>query len=230
MVVILPLFDGKHFFGPLPRMNSYALATFGLLFLIVAVVIFAIYGAMEKRYRSLLRDEPLLHYTLPEDSHRMQTEKNIAALRMKNKALLTVMLFFCGLFAIILPFFVEEKIPMIGICLGIGAFLALAAWTITSYRVRKMLRGRKEVILGKGGAFLDGAFHVWDMPGTGITGLAYEPPSQKGRLGELQIEYTAEALPAPITETIVLLIPPNLGKEMPGVLEALETVRDQEVQ
>ncbi len=208
-----------------PSMNNYALGAFGLLFLIVAAVTFAIYGAMEKRYRNLLREEPLLRYILPEEGRRTQSDKNVAELRMKNKALLTVMLFFCGLFAVVLPFFVEEKLLMIGICLGIGAFLALAAWTITSYRVRKLRRGGKEVILGRGGAYLEGAFHAWDMPGTGITDLAYEPPSWKGKPGELRIEYTAQALPAPLTEIITLLIPRELEDKIPMVLQALEETR-----
>ncbi len=205
-----------------PGMNNYALGAFGLLFLIVAAVTFAMYGTVEKRYRRLLREELLLRYTLPEGSHRTQTEKNIAELRMKNKALLAVMLFFCGLFAIILPFFVEEKLVMVAICLGLGGFLTLAAWIITSYRVRKMLRGGEEVILGRGGAYLEGSFHIWDMPETGITSLLYEPPASAGMPGQLKIGYTAQSIPAPLTETIVLLIPRELEDKIPGVLRALE--------
>ncbi len=208
-----------------PSMSNYALAAFGLLFLIVAAVTFAMYGAMEKRYRKLLREAPLLRYTLPEEGRRAQTEKNAAELKMKNKALLTVMLFFCGLFAVVLPFFVEEKLLMAGICLGLGAFLSLAAWIITSCRVRKMRRGGEEVILGRGGAFLNGSFHAWDMPGTGITDLAYEAPAGKGKPGELRIEYAAEAHPAPVTETLILQIPGDLADRMPGVLQALEEAR-----
>ncbi|NLO13031.1 MAG: hypothetical protein GX124_02785 [Clostridiales bacterium] len=208
-----------------PNMNQYALVAFGLLFLIVAAVIFAMYGVMEKRYRSLFRDGPLLRFALPKDSHRMQAEKNIAQLRMKNKALLMVMLFFCALFAVILPFFVEEKLLMAGICLGLGAFLALAAWLITSYRVRKIRRSGDEVILGRGGAFLNGSFHAWNMPGAGITDLAYEPPGGKQEPGELRIEYAAGIHPAPVTETLILQIPAELEDKIPRVLQALEEGR-----
>jgi hypothetical protein len=205
-----------------PNMNNYALGAFGLLFLIVAIVTFAMYGALEKKYRNLLRDTPLLRYTLPADSHQAQTYRNIAELRMKNKAQLAVMLFFCVLFTIILPFFVEEKLLMAAICLGLGAFLWLTAWLITAYRARKMRRGGEEVILGRGGAFLGGSFHAWDMPDTALSDAAYEPPVGHGNLGELHIKYIAEAHPAPVTETVILQIPGELADRMPAVLQALK--------
>lgn len=208
-----------------PDRNNYALAAFGLLFLIVAAVTFAMYGALEKRYRNLLQSGPLLRYSLAEEGKQAQREKNIAELRMRNRALLMVMLFFCVLFAIILPFFVEEKLLMAAICLGLGGFLTLAAWLITSYRVKKMRRGGDEVILGRGGILLNGSFHAWDMPGTGITDLAYEPPGGNGKPGELRIEYAAELHPAPVTETVILHIPAELADRVPGVLQALEEAR-----
>lgn len=207
--------------GDDPGMNNYALAAFGLLFLIVAIVTLVMYWAIEKRYRNLLHEEPLLRYTLKAEAHQTQIQKNIDELKSKNKALLFVMLFFCVLFAVILPFFVEEKLTMIAICLGLGAFLTLAAWVITAYRVRKLKRGGEEVILGRGGAYLEGSFHAWDMPETSITNLSYEPSTELGKMGKLTIEYTAQSVPAPLTETIVLLIPDELDNRMPGVIQAL---------
>lgn len=204
------------------NMNNYALAAFGLLLVIAGVIISVMYGALEKRYRRLLREGPLLRYTLKAEAHRAQIQKNIDELKSKNKALLFVMLFFCALFAIILPIFVEEKLIMIAICLGLGVFLAMAAWGITAYRARKLQRGGEEVILGRGGAYLEGSFHAWDMPETRITALRYVPPSKPGKMGKLAIEYTAQSIPAPLIETIVLLIPEELADRMPGVIQALE--------
>ena len=207
------------------NMNNYALATFGLLLVIAGAITSVMYGALERRYRRLLRERPLLHYTLKAEAHQAQIKKNIDELKSKNKALLFVMLFFCVLFAIILPFFVEEKLVMIAICLGFGAFLSIVAWIITSYRVRKLRKGGEEVILGRGGAYLEGSFHAWDMPETGITNLSYEPSTIPGNIGKLTIEYTAQSIPAPLTETIVLLIPGELEHQIPGVLRALEEAR-----
>ena len=211
--------------GSSSNMNNYAFAAFGLLFLIVAAVTFAMYNSLEKRYHKLLQEEPLLRYTLKAEAHQTQIQKNVNELKSKNKALLFVMLFFCSLFAIILPFFVEEKLLMVTICLGLGAFLSLAAWVVTSNRVRKLQRGGEEVILGRGGAFLEGSFHAWDMPETGITDLLFEPSTSPGMMGKLKMEYTAQSSPAPLTETIVLLIPHELEDRIPGVLQVLEEVR-----
>lgn len=207
------------------NMNNYALAAFGLLLVIAGIVTFAMYAAVEKRYKRLLKEKPLLRYTLKVEAHQKQIQKNVDELKSKNKALLFVMLFFCVLFAVILPFFVEEKLVMIAICLGLGAFLSIAAWIITSYRVRKLQRGGEEVILGRGGAYLEGSFHAWDMPETGITNLDYEPSNMPGKMGKLKIEYTAQSIPAPLTETIVLLIPDEMADQMPGVILALEATQ-----
>ena len=218
MMIGLMMADGQD-------MNGYALGAFGLLFVITAAVTFAMYSSLEKRYRDLLREEPLLRYTLNAEAQQAQIKKNMAELKAKNKALLMVMLFFCALFAIILPFFVEEKIIMIFICLGLGAFLAMAAWVITAYRLRKLQRGGEEVILGRGGAYLDGSFHAWNMPGTGITALHYKSPASTGMMGQLKIEYTAQSIPASLKETIILLIPNELEGKIPGVLQALNDTR-----
>lgn len=218
MMIGLMMADGQD-------MNGYAIGAFGLLFVITSAVTFAMYSNLEKRYRDLLREEPLLRYTLNAEAQQAQIKKNMAELKAKNKALLMVMLFFCALSAIILPFFVEEKIIMIFICLGLGAFLAMAAWVITAYRLSKLQRGGKEVILGRGGVYLDGSFHAWNMPGTDITGLHYISPASTDVMGQLKIEYTAQSIPAPLKETIILLIPNELEGKIPGVLQALEDTR-----
>ena len=210
-----------------PGMNGYAFGAFGLMLFIVSVITFLMYGRLEEQYQHLVREEPLLRYTLGDEHSKQQRERNITELKSKNKALLMVMLFFCVLFAIILPFFVEEKLLMVAICLGLGAFLTLSAWSITAYRVRKLRRGGEEVILGLGGAFLEGTFHSWDVPGAGLSDLSWKPPAGIDGLGELRMEYTVEGTRIPQSESILLLIPPNLQGEVPRVLEELEKVRHE---
>lgn len=206
-------------------MNNYALGAFGLLALLLGVIIFIVYGKQEQEFRKLLGEKPLLRAALQAESSRAQAEKNIREKKAKNKALLLVMLFFCALFAVILPFFVAEKLLMAVICLAIGAFLALFAFVITAYRAHKMRKGGDMVILGRNGAFLHGTFHAWNLPGTAITNLFYTPPGAPGQPGELKISYTAPAYPAPMSETLILLIPKELEKDIPGVLAELDGIR-----
>ena len=59
------------------NMNNYALATFGLLLVIAGAITSVMYGALERRYRRLLRERPLLHYTLKAEAHQAQIKKNI---------------------------------------------------------------------------------------------------------------------------------------------------------
>ncbi|MHC1787818.1 MAG: hypothetical protein AB9880_12245 [Christensenellales bacterium] len=209
------------------EMGYYALAVFGLLFAITGLVTFALYGALARRARQILRGEPLLHYQMDEASRRIACEKNIREIREANKALLRVMLLFCGLFAIVLPFFVEERLLMVLICLGLAAFLTLAALIITAYRMRKVRRGGAEVILTRGGALLADAFHAWDLPGTGLQDFELLKPEAPSGLHTLSITYTADAGPTPPSQTIVLMIPSDLAPRLPGVLAALEEVRGE---
>ena len=57
----------------------------------------------------------------------------------------------------------------------------LADQVNTAYWVHKKQRGGEEVVLGRGGAYLEGALPAWDMPGTAITEIAYETPQNPQR-------------------------------------------------
>ena len=78
MMVGLMMADGQD-------MNGYALGAFGLLFVITAAVTYAMYSSLEKRYRDLLREEPLLRYTLKEEAQQAQIKKNMAEIKAKKR-------------------------------------------------------------------------------------------------------------------------------------------------
>ena len=89
-----------------------------------------------------------------------------ANLKSDNKAKLLIMLFFCGLFAVVLPFLFEDGYLFIYICLGIAAFLTLSALVLTWYGVRRLRQGNSEFILSLNGAYALGGYYAWNMPGT----------------------------------------------------------------
>ena len=78
MLIGLMMADGQD-------MNGYALGAFGLLFVITAAVTFAMYSSLEKRYRDLLREEPLLRYTLNAEAQQAQIKKNMAEIKAKTR-------------------------------------------------------------------------------------------------------------------------------------------------
>lgn len=66
-------------------MNGYAFGAFGLLFVITAAVTFAMYSSLEKRYRDLLREEPLLRYTLNAEAGRLRSKRTWRNLKQKTR-------------------------------------------------------------------------------------------------------------------------------------------------
>lgn len=204
------------------EMDWAALIPSGLLVSIGGAVIFFKFRAQAKRYRSLFTEEPLLRYTMSDENKRKAAEKNIEEIRGQNKTLLLIMLFFCVVFAVLMPLLVEEKLLMVLIFVGLAAVLSLAAWLITSYRVCKQRRASGEVILARHGVFAGGDFHCWEMPGASLRTVEYKPPGKKEDLeGVLRLGYRVAAYPASNQQTVILLIPPEYDARMPAVLRAL---------
>lgn len=202
-------------------MDYYAMAAFGVFFLTAGLVTFAVYLRMEKEYRKTAGGRPLLRYTVGGQELQKGVKRQEKELRAQNRGLLTVMLFFCVLFGVVLPFFVEEGRIMVYICAGLAVFLILAERIITSYRVRKLHGSTGEYILTPNGVFSGSDFHAWNVPGTALTGADYTPAAEEEETGTLTVTYTAAGLAGPQKEKVLLPIPKALEKEIPKVLAAL---------
>jgi hypothetical protein len=204
------------------NMGFYALVMLGILALITAAAIYGVYRALDKRYQHAMGGEPLLRFTLEGARLRDAVQKNIAEIKAKNKAILFVMLFFCALAALVLPFFFEDGYLFVFIGAGMGIFLALAAFVITKYRVKKLRNGTSEFVLAKGGAIIAGEFHAWDMPGASVTRLEYKTAEKRGDgMGRLEITYQAAAVSGTPAEKVIFPIPEEHADKIPAILDAL---------
>jgi len=201
-------------------MDYYGLSAVGVFFLIAAFVTAGMYYKMEKEYRKSVGGKPLLRYTVENSVMQENLERQIEDLQSTNRGLLLIMLFFCGLFAIVLPFILEDGGVMVVICLSLAAFLFLAERIITRYRVGKLRKGTGEYVLTENGAVIGGEFHGWNMRGTALTGVEYQPANGSGP-GVLQIEYTGQGLAGDNTQRLFLPIPAGLEGKMPEVLTIL---------
>lgn len=203
-------------------MDYYGMAAGGLLVFITGIVVYAVYGKLEKQYQNMLRNGPLLRFTVESRYLKQIIDKNIEDIRSQNKALLFVMLFFCVLVAVVMPFFFEYGYLFIFIGIGLGAFLSAAAFVITSYRVAKQRNGKNEFILTRQSAYANGEFHSWNMPGTSLTEVKYVAPDpKKDRPGRLELTYLAVSYPAPLEQKVNIPVPAEFECDIPGVMQAL---------
>jgi hypothetical protein len=188
--------------------GGYALWVFGFLFLVTAVVILAVYGALERKFKKTL-ENPLLFYYLEPGQYRQVANKNAEELQASNKALLIIMLFFCAIL-VLMGLFIEDDgyiLSFIGIVIAV--FLTIAKIIITRYRTNKIKNGSRLVVLSKNGAYVCGEFHCWNTPATSLKSINYKEKSQKENhlAGFIEIAYLAAALPTSTTYKCNIPVP-----------------------
>lgn len=208
---IIAVICGISFENDTGNSNFFALLLFGIIFVIIAVVIFAVYGAMEMKFKSVINDQKLLDFKLTEDVFGDISAKTGNEIKQNNKALLIIMLAFCVVFGLLSLLLGEEGRLLFVIFISLGLFLAIMAFIITKYRVNKVKKGSRRVILSKNGAYVAGEFHTWNTPVTALLDVTYIPRDvQNVKIGYLKIKYGAITVPGPSTYSFIVPIPYEL--------------------
>jgi len=161
-------------------------------------------------------------YLLKEFTPKNERIKTCADALICSKLL--IMLVFCALVAVVLPFLFEDGYLFIFIGIGMAALLSLSAWIITAYRVRKLQKGSNAFVLSPLGAYAGGEFHSWNTPETRLTGVRYRPP-EHGEPGWLEIEYMAVSYPAAAVQKVLIPIPEEVAARAEELVRALEARR-----
>lgn len=213
---------GVYFADSTGDSNFYSLLAFGVFFIIISLVIFAVYGAMEMKFKSAINNQKLLDFYLNDGSFDDIAAKTGNEIKMNNKALLIIMLLFCAIFGGLSLFLGEDGVLLSGIFIGLGIFLTIMAFIITKYRVNKLKKGSKRVILSKNAAFVAGEFHTWNVPGSALIGARYYPrDGHNVKTSFIEIQYGALTVPGPSTYTFAVPIPveaENRVNEIIGIL------------
>jgi len=185
----------------------------GILLLVTALTIAVIYGLQEKQFRKAMR-QPLMVYTLDPVWLKEIIAKNSAEIRGQNKVMLLVMVFFCALMAIIFLFLGEDGRMVSLVMVGLAAFLALAAWLITQYRIGKLKKGGQHVLLSPDGVLFLGQFHTWALPGGRLDQVAYDPPvPERGQAGVFELVYSLPGRFSRNRAVLHVLVPPELDEQ-----------------
>lgn len=192
----------------------------GILLLVSAGVIAIVYGMQEKLFRKTMR-QPLMVYTLDAAYLSDMITKNTAEIQAQNKIMLLVMLFFCGLMALIFLFIGEEG-PLVSLAmLGLAAFLSLMAWIITRYRTNKLKKGGRHVLISQDGVLFLGQYHTWSLPGGRLDQLSYDPSAEQGRPGMLTLVYSLPGRYSRTRQKIQMIVPPEYDEQAAQTLQLL---------
>jgi len=164
LLVILTFIDGSYIY------QIYALRFIGIFVLISGIIVSFVFNSRAKKLDKLINGENIVaSWQLNEK----QKEDFVSLLyqneQAKNKSLfiLTTVLIIVifGAFALLMD---EGGIAMFAIMIILIIFLAVFAFGMPAYYRVKNNKGEGLVLIGKNYAYLNGFFHNWDFPMSGI--------------------------------------------------------------
>lgn len=159
-------------------MNGFALIVFGGFATLAAVVTASVYASMQRRFRQAL-GEPLLTFISAEQDHDRAVAKTISQIKGTNLITLVTILIFCIVLAIIGPFLADDGYLFSLIALGIAIFASLTAFIVTGYRISKLRRGSREVVLSRNGVYVAGEFHSWSGFSSQLIDIKFIAPEKE---------------------------------------------------
>jgi hypothetical protein len=211
---IASIFAGWNIAENTKEMGYYALVMAGLFLALTGFVIIAVYSHMEKSIRKTFNSEsPMLRFTAAEGDYQAFMEAQANEIRSINRTSRNIALFFCGLIAIAGPLFIrDDGYYFTFIAAGIAIFLMVSQWIVTEYRVKKLFRGDKEVILTEEGAYVCGQFHTWSGPFAFINNVEYFGAGEFEGCDKAMIRISYSTISGTIVTpcTFVIMIPSGM--------------------
>lgn len=163
---VLPFFEGN------PCSGVWAMAFMSFFLALGCCAIAFIFLCRARKLAQLLTGESLLaRWELDEETLHYyaatQKEENAA----KNKLIMGLIALFFGLISLAFLFFLESD-ERAGFLVIMGAILLvvfLACRFLPWYYQRQNMRGDRQILIGEKYAYLNGYFHNWDFPLSGLS-------------------------------------------------------------
>ena len=164
LITILTLVDGNSLFEVFP------LTLLGIFVALSALIVAYIFRSRAKKLDTLLSGENVLaSWILDEELKRQYVHQFYEAERAKNKALFWIVTVFMVLiFGAFILFMDEGRGFMLSVMIGVILLVALFAFTMPNYYKNRNLKGDGQVLIGKKFAYINGFFHNWDFPLSGL--------------------------------------------------------------
>jgi RNA polymerase subunit RPABC4/transcription elongation factor Spt4 len=153
-----------------PVTGAWALAFISFFLFLFSLVVVFMFRSREKKLETLITGEKLLaNWVLSQK----QKEKYVSYLFKqeieKNKIILLSISFAAIIvWGIFILFIDEGKLAMVLILLGLLIFLSLFAFGMPYYYKIKNRKGDGHILIGTKFAYINGFFHNWDFPLSGL--------------------------------------------------------------
>lgn len=147
-----------------------AIVMLSIFFCLSAVVIGFMFRSREKKLQSLISGEKLLAaWTLSDFEKQNYVNFLFENEKSKNRGLLMVIsvisVVVFGVFILIID---EGKLAMFFVLIGLIVFLSFFAFGLPFYYRNRNLKNDGKILIGKNFAYINGFFHNWDFPLSGI--------------------------------------------------------------
>lgn len=153
-----------------PVAGMWALAMISLFFFLAAVIVSFLFRSREKKLQTLITGQNLVaHWTLTLSEKERYVRVLYTNELRKNKGILLVIVAFStvvfGLFILLIE---EGRLPMFLVYVGLIGLLSVFALGMPAYYRYQNLKNDGLVLLGAKYAYVNGYFHNWDFPLSGI--------------------------------------------------------------
>lgn len=163
-LVILTFVEGSPFY------QWFALSFTGIFVIVGSLVVALVFRSRAKKLNTLISGENMLAgWQLNQQQKADFVEFMFRNERIKNRALLGLTtLLIVIIFGIFILFVKEGKGAMFLVMLALIAIVAFFAFAMPAYYRAKNLKGDGLVMIGSNYAYVNGFFHNWDFPLSGI--------------------------------------------------------------
>ena len=209
------------FLAGAPLSGAWALAFISIFLMVSSVVTALIFTSRARKMARLLSSDTLLaRWELDDEMLRvyvsLQNEENAA----KNKAVMWIVGFFFAAITLLFLFFLDKE-EMGGFALIMGAIFLLvfgASRFFPWYYRRRNLKADRQILIGGKYAYINGYFHNWDYPLSGLTKVAILRKPFYGL--HLAYYYTDRTL----RNTHELKIPASADLDLQSLMEQIRSV------
>lgn len=167
--MVLPFVENNPFTG------AWAFSFISLFLLIVALVTALIFNSRAKKMKHLLNNEKLIaHWQMTKQQLDLYVEKNSEEQKQKRKALLWIISIFFALFTVIFLIILDdddERLVFFLIMFSVYFVIVFSAFFFAWYYKKRNSNGDGTVLIGSKYIYINGFFHNWDFPISGLKRL-----------------------------------------------------------
>lgn len=165
IVTIFPFYEGN------PLTKIWAVAFLSFFFGISSIIVAIMYRMRSNKFKKLLSGEKTLaHWTLSEFEKQKYVDYMFENRKKKNKFnFMLISIFMVVIFGFIIIMMDDDnRMVMVYILIFYLTLFGSFAYLMPFYFKNKNLKGDGHVLIGKEFAYVNGFFHNWDFPLSGI--------------------------------------------------------------